>query len=296
MREEPTPFPALNSVLAELVAAARFTLGAEFAGAYLQGSFAQGAGDPFSDVDFVVAVHNDITDTPTLAALNAMHARIHALPEEWAQHLEGSYAPLGVLRSLANAPRDVLGHERPPGTADPAVVGKSATAYPFLFLGNGAHKLVRSEHDNTLIVRWMLREHGIVLAGPHPRDIIDPIDPEALRAEVRATMRFFSDSILAGATPIEPLWLQGFTVLFFCRALQSLETATITSKPAAMVWAQNTLDGRWAPLIDRAWNERSRYPRGHGAPEAHVATRAGAAAIAETLAFVRYALEIAGIR
>jgi Domain of unknown function (DUF4111) len=292
----PTPFPPLNAVLARLVADARAILGANFLGAYLQGSFALDAGDAFSDVDFTIAVHNDVTDEATIAALNAMHARIHSLPEEWAQHLEVSYAPAAVLRNLASAPREVPGFERPPGWIDPTVAGRAAAAYPLLYLNNGANHLVRSEHDNTLVVRWVLRERGIVLAGPHPRELIDPVDPGALRSEVRAIMASFARTLLDGSTLIDPLWLQCFTVLFYCRTLQSLETATIPSKPAAMAWATENLDPRWAPLIKDAWERRADYPRGHGAPAAHAATKADPSAIAETLEFVRYVLELAGIR
>lgn len=49
------PCPELDAVLADLVGSARDILGDTFVGAYVQGSFALGAGDLTSDCDFVVA-------------------------------------------------------------------------------------------------------------------------------------------------------------------------------------------------------------------------------------------------
>ena len=56
-----TPFPGLNGLLAELVVGAKIVLGANFVGAYLQGSFAVGDADEFSDVDFIVVTHDPLT-------------------------------------------------------------------------------------------------------------------------------------------------------------------------------------------------------------------------------------------
>ena len=175
---------------------------------------------------------------------------------------------------------------------DPAVTGRAATVYPFLYLNNGSNRLVRSEHDNTQVVRWVLRAHGVALDGPPVRQFVDPVRPGYLVAEIRALMRWFVGMLLDGSTKIDALWFQGFTVLFFCRVLQSLATATVTSKPEAMRWARLNLDPPWGPLIDRAWQQRSRYPRGHGAPEAHTALAPPPDDVALTLEFVRYALEL----
>ena len=41
-----------------------------------------------------------------------------------------------------------------------------------------------------------------------------------------------------------------------CRLLYTLETGDVASKPAATRWAQQTLDGRWASFIERAWAAR----------------------------------------
>jgi predicted nucleotidyltransferase len=62
----------LNAVIAELVSGAREILGENFCGAYLQGSFAVGDADEHSDVDFLVVVHDELTDAQQ-AALEALH-------------------------------------------------------------------------------------------------------------------------------------------------------------------------------------------------------------------------------
>jgi len=128
MVSAPSPYPALNSVLAELVAGIQATLGETFVGAYLQGSFALGDFDQHSDVDFIVVVSDELSNAHVIA-LDALHQRIYALPSEWAKHLEGSYFPASVLRDLAQR------------------------ANPLWYLDHGSQTLVQSDHCNTLVVR-----------------------------------------------------------------------------------------------------------------------------------------------
>jgi hypothetical protein len=239
-------------VLADLVAGAREALGDTFVGAYLQGSFALGDADAASDVDFMVATDGEVT-ADQLAALAAMHARLFAHPSPWAQKLDGSYGPAQILRRIAGQPRDVPGEPRGDDWRDPLVGGAPpARVYPLLYLNNGSNSLLRSEHDNTLVVRWTLREAGITLAGPPAIDLIDPIDPAALRAEVSRVLDLVVALALDEADPIRQLWLQAFCVTFGCRALHTLHTDRITSKRAASAWTQAHLDARWRPLIEAA--------------------------------------------
>src|SRR5438105_9378305 len=159
-RGDATPFDDLNQLLVELVVGAKEVLGDTFCGAYLQGSFAVGDADAHSDVDFIVVTNDDISPEQQ-AELQALHQTLYALPTPWAQHLEGSYIPRKVLRRQDPARR------------------------PLLYLDNGATEFAFDNHDNTAVVRWSLREHGVVLAGPDPRDLVDPITPDDLRRDVR---------------------------------------------------------------------------------------------------------------
>ncbi len=39
----------------------------------------------------------------------------------------------------------------------------------------GVNPLIESKHDNTVVVRCLVREHGSALAGPDPTTVVDPI-------------------------------------------------------------------------------------------------------------------------
>jgi hypothetical protein len=278
----PTPYAELNGVLTHLVDGVRAALGSNLVGAYLQGSFAVGDFTPWSDCDFIVVTGQDLAPDQ-LAALQRLHAEIHALPAPyWRNALEGSYAPASILRRWSTEPRDPPGEPRPPDWADPGTSGSPPRAYPFWYLDHGAKTLVRSEHDNTQVVRWCLREKGVVLAGPDPKNLIDPVPAIALKAEVRETM----DRCLAvDLQPIELVAWQAFWVGLVCRILHTLATGEVTSKRQAMTWAQGALDPRWRGLIGRAQAVKK------GAVESGAPADPGE--IAATRAFADYAVAYA---
>ena len=247
----PTPLPEVNAVLAELVAGWREILGLNLIGAYLQGSFVLGDFTQTSDVDFLVVIASEI-EAPVLARLQVMHARIHRQSSYWAQHLEGSYATAAVIRRLTDEPRDPPGESpRLPSWRDPET-GMPPGSYPFLFLGNGADNLRRSEHDNSKVMRWMVRECGIVLHGTHPATLIDHIAGDELRAEVKANVPIYVGRYVSGQSVIDAVWRQAFFVTLLCRMLHTLETGRIHSKKAGTEWALQTLEPQWQGLITRA--------------------------------------------
>ena len=94
-----TPFAQLDAVLADFTKAVRGILGDTFVGAYLQGSFALGAGDEHSDCDFIVAA-TTLPSGHVEADLRRLHDAIPTRPGFWTKHLEGSYADLASLRSV----------------------------------------------------------------------------------------------------------------------------------------------------------------------------------------------------
>lgn len=277
----PTPYADLNAVLAHLVEGAQRLLGDNFVGAYLQGSFAVGDATEFSDCDFIVVTRRDLSPDE-LSPFQAFHAAIHDLPQTyWRTALEGSYVPAPILRRWRETPRDPPGEPRGPDWADPGTSGTPPRAYPFWYLDHGAKTLARSEHDNTQVVRWCLREKGVVLAGPHPRELIDPVAPAALRAEVRATMD------LCLSVDLEPMRLvawQAFWVGLYCRMLHTLATGAVWSKKAGFAWAAGALDPKWRGLIERAAAVRK-------GDAAQSGLSADPADVAATRAFARYAVE-----
>lgn len=231
MTTAPTPFPELNAVLSEWLSAVQSALGDNFIAAYLQGSFAVGDFDGDSDVDFLVAIRTELS-AAHLAELQSTHARIYGLSSPWAQHLEGSYFPLNALKRC-----------------EPAGI------QPW-YLDNTSKVLVRSGHDDTLVVRWVVREHGITLAGPDPKTLIDPVPAGELRREVLTMMHEWAQEIFDGRYSLDNRWAQPFAVLHYCRMLHTLHTGAVASKPAGARWAKGALDSRWAGLVDRAWEER----------------------------------------
>jgi len=256
----PTPDAELNAVLVEIVKGAQAVLGNNFVSAYLQGSFALGDWDADSDVDFLIVIDHDVSDIE-LSALQAMHARIYQLESGWAKHLEGSYFPRQILKS-----------------GDP-------TKKDLLYLDNTFDHLILSDHDNTLVVRWVVREYGIALAGVDPKKLIDPVSPDDLRQEVLAIMHEWADDIFAGRWEMNNQWAQPFAAISYCRMIHTLHTGRIASKPLGAQWVKDNLDDRWAGLIQRALDERPN-------PSLKVRQAANPDEVNSTLDFIRYILKV----
>lgn len=248
-------------MLHDLVEGVQAVLCDAFVGAYLQGSFAVGGFDRHSDADFVIAAKRQPSDDQ-VRALEAMHERIYGLDCGWAQHLEGSYFPLGILRDYTRS------------------------GEPLWYLEHGKQSLVRSDHCNTVVVRWTVREHGVALAGPSPLRVVDPIPVEVLRQDILATIRDWGQEILGEPDRFRNRFYQSFIVLSYCRMLYDLSIGDTGSKRVGAEWAKATLDPAWAGLIDRAWD---------GRPDPAVSIRqpADPADFSSTLEFVGYATDYA---
>ena len=172
-------------------------------------------------------------------ASRTLHAAIYELPVAWAQHLEGSYIPKDLLRHV-----------------DPART-------PCLYLDNGARTLVWSDHCNNAHTRWLLREHGVVLTGPEPAQLVDPVSQEALREGASRAL----DEYAAEARENLPFsrWQQPYLVLTFCRLLWTLHHGAVTTKRDAGEWALGELDPEWK-RTDRPGARRPRRSVGAGPP------------------------------
>lgn len=252
----PTPYPELNQVLSKLVSRMQGILGDDFVGAYLQGSFALGDFDEHSDVDFVVAIRNELT-ADRVDALQVMHDRVYQLESEWAKHLEGSYFPRDVLRDLSRTGTDVW------------------------YLDHGARTLIRSDHCNTLLVRWIVREKGVILAGPPPDTLVDPISVETLREEIFETIVNWGQEILDDPERFNNRFYQAYIVLNYCRMLNDLKNGRPGTKREGAEWAKSNLDPSWSDLIDRTWD-------GRPDPASKVKEPADPEDFARTLEFIEY--------
>jgi len=258
---QPTPVDSLNRVLDDLTRSVRSILGSDLVGVYLQGSFGLGGWDEDSDVDFAVVMKEDLSE-PALSQLQDMHGRIFDLPIPWAQHLEGSYFPQSLLKD-----------DDPQHTE-------------LWYLDNYHRLMVRSDHDNTRVVRWVLREYGIPLYGPAPQELVNVISPQALCAEVRQVALDWAEEVRSGRYTINNRWAQPFAVISYCRMLHTLSTGRIWSKPAGAAWGIQNLEKKWVGLIERALADRPN-------PTLKYTLPADPQEVSATLVFIDYAAGLA---
>jgi len=257
----PTPYPDLNAVLQEMVSGIQSAFADCFLGAYLQGSFAVGDFDIHSDVDFVIAIREGLSGEQ-VQALQRLHAGLFNLQCAWAQHLEGSYFPVGILKDYTQC-----------GT-------------PLWYLEHGYDHLIQSDHCNTIVVRWVIREHGVTLAGPDPAQLVDPIPTASLRIEILETITGWGQEIMADPEKINNRFYQGFAVLSYCRMLHDLYTGQVGSKRAGADWVKASLDPSWRGLIDRSWDSRPN-------PAHSVRQPTDPEEVKRTLEFIRYIINLA---
>ncbi|MEW5985571.1 MAG: aminoglycoside adenylyltransferase domain-containing protein [Chloroflexota bacterium] len=249
---QPTPYPDVNAVLRELLAAVQTILGDYFVGLYLYGSLSSGDFNPLSsDVDFLVVTTTALPGE-VIAALEAMHTRLAAGGSKWAAKLEGSYIPQTALRRY-----------------DPA-----GPAYPTL---NEGRFYLAPHASDWVIQRHVIRKQGVTVAGPPPKTLIDPIQPDELRAAVQGILRGWWSPMADTPGRLHSRGYQAYAILTMCRALYTLEYGEVVSKPAATRWAQQVLGERWGGLIEaaaHAWWHDTPFDR-----------------FGETVAFIRFAVE-----
>ncbi|GAA1449317.1 hypothetical protein GCM10009641_79240 [Mycobacterium cookii] len=230
LNPHPTRYAELNGVLHVLVTGAQQALGESFVGAYVQGSFALGAGDLHSDCDFVVAVRGR-PDAAQEAALRALHRDLPDRDGHWFGHLEGSYAVAADLRSV-----DGLGRE-------------------WLYVDHGHVEMTWSTHCNQPWTRWVLREHGITLVGPCPVELVGAVPDEVLRGSARTGLASLVDDI-ASWCPSDVAWCQRYLVVQASRCLYTVRTGEVASKRDALRWAMVHGDPRWRPLLQQVLADR----------------------------------------
>ena len=162
-----------------------------------------------------------------------MHDEIPTRPGHWPHDLEGSYAPRADLATLATLDKK------------------------WLYVDRGHREMEWSTHCNTADVRWTLRERGVTLAGPDPRELVAEVPADVLRSRTRPLIESFLPD-LAVWISFDNAWAQRYAVETLCRMLYTLATGEVASKPAALEWALRTLGPEWHGLIQRALDDRGR--------------------------------------
>jgi hypothetical protein len=261
---QPTPYADLNVVLCDLVTRVRNVLGDNFIGAYLQGSFAVGDFDIYSDVDFLILLNQDIPDDqlPTLRPCTRISSNetVHGL---------------NISKDLISRGRRLCGCRR------------RYESFCIWIMGAQNLSVLRMTIlDDSLVVYWSLRERGITLLGPEPRSLVALVPADALRQEVFDTMHTWREQLLRNPDEMDNRFYQPFAVLSYCRMLHTLESGTVESKRAGAMWAKDALDSRWHQLIQGAWDARP------GDPSLKVRQKADSSDLRSTWEFMEYAVEL----
>lgn len=225
----PTPYPDANEILHLLQTAVQRILGEQLLGMYLHGSLSNGGFDEHSDIDIVFVTKNEVSED-MFSALHAMHLEMAKLDSPWAHQLEVSYIPQHSLRRF----------------------DRSDMLHPHLDRGRG-EVLHRMAHESDWVIqRFVLRERGVIITGPHPITLIDPISPDDLRRAIVEVLPLWLGPILEQPSQISKRGYQSFFVLSLCRIFYTLKYGEIVSKAAAANWALEALDAKWKELIERA--------------------------------------------
>jgi len=236
--------------LADLLTRVRTILDDQFVGLYLYGSLATGDFNPYqSDIDFIVVTASDLADQ-TIADLESMHMQPVSSGKHWVTKLEGAYVPQHALRRYDP-------HQPPVPT-----------------INEGQFYLGKQGSD-WIIQRHILREFGASVAGPNIAGLIDPVQPDDLRASIQAALAEWWKPMVEDPTRLERPEYQPYAVLSMCRALYTLEHGETVSKVDAASWAIRELNPKWKDLIHRAMGWRRGEPMGN---------------IAATVEFMKYAL------
>jgi len=236
-----TSYEELNIVLDDYAQKLKRTLKDNCIGVYLQGSLAIGDFDMTSDVDFIVVIDTDLTEEQ-LKNIQNLHNKTYKKDNRWVKRMEYSFFPKNKLNE----------------TSSPFVNGvqMDTNERKLWYFDNGSKKIEKSDHDNTLVVRWTLREKGISLIGPNPKEFIKPVDPNDLRIEIKDTILGWGKQLIKDASPYKNRFYQSFIVLNFLRMLQDLYLGKVTSKLEAVKWSDKNIDKEWSGLIDFCWEER----------------------------------------
>jgi Domain of unknown function (DUF4111) len=89
----------------------------------------------------------------------------------------------------------------------------------------------------------------VTLAGPNPNSLIDPIQLEDRQNAIRDFLRDWWQPMLTDSTRLEDAEYRIYAVQTMARALCTLETGALLSKPGAIRWALEHLPADWHETI-----------------------------------------------
>jgi predicted nucleotidyltransferase len=216
-------------ILSELLEKIQAVLEQEFVGFYLHGSLVLGDFDlTTSDIDFAVVTRN-LLEVETISKLEVMHKNLLDVHPETASMLEGAYIPSSMIRH----------HD------------KLAPAVPHIH--GDAFYLAQLE-PHWVLNRAILQERGVTLAGPNPISLIDPIPLKARQRAIRDFLREWWQPMLTDSNRLEDAGYRVYAVQTMARALCTLETGELLSKPGSIRWTLENLSEVWRDTIYAAQN------------------------------------------
>ncbi len=230
MQTDPTPYADINKLLNLLLSRIQAILGEKLIGLYLFGSLVAGDFDyESSDIDLIAATSTEL-DEREVAGLKMMHEDIAVKEKAWDNRIEVAYVSVEALRRYHPHYRQ-----------------------PLISPGEPFH--VTEVAANWVINRYILRKKGIVVYGPSPETLVDPISQDELIQAVQGTCNDWIDYI-ALPENIRLRTSQAYAILTMCRTLYTVKHGEFVSKKQAALWAEKELP-EWSSLIQRAllWRE-----------------------------------------
>lgn len=227
--QQPTSIEPIRQLLALLQSELSARLPANLVGLYVRGSLVSGDfRTESSDID-LLAVTYRLVNEEEFARLLDLHNTIDAGDHPFAKRIEIAYIDAPSLRRY-----------------------QSGRSFPTL--GQGETLAWKEHYANWILERWMVREQGIALFGPLPATLIDPLAYAELRAAVQARLL---DWAQWAANLNDPEWRlpnrhKFYVVETMCRALYTLATGDIASKPRSVAWARATLPEPWRTLVEES--------------------------------------------
>ena len=250
------PYDDVNQVLDALAFQMRLMLSEKLVGLYLFGSLASGDFEPYSsDLDLLAATSADLTDGDG-EALRRMHQQIGKAYPDWDDRIDVAYLSVEGLLTFRS-------RQSPIGIISP---------------GEPLH--METAGTDWLVNWYSVREHGISVLGPSPKEVIEPISKEELIEAIRDYGSWLCEQVNQGTRGRERK-AQAYAILSMCRALYACRVCETASKRRAAMWAQKELPV-WSELIEIALEWRRDW---RNANVDHAATHA------ETVRFVNLVSE-----
>jgi hypothetical protein len=212
-----TPYSDVNELLDEIQSGISTLLGEALVGIYLYGSLTyDGYTARVSDLDLLAALNDDL-DPAAIPPLTHMHAEIVARHPEWADRIEVIYISQTALQTYKTQRSPI------------AVISP----------GEPLHFREEQAGDDWLMNWYLVLEHGRVICGPPPEEIIAPASIDDFITSVREHARdwgLWVDNLTTSKS-------RSYAVLTMCRTLYTDRNRAHVSKQVAADWVAIELPG-----------------------------------------------------